>query len=128
MGRDTSAGRSRKAVASRRRTQAPLLPEDRRQSTLDHPPTENRSAPRGSLLDPWEPEIDALLARYPLLSAARFMDVSSGQEVSHCSGQDCDGPFGNSCRSFGSRKNAHQGNGENTRQRMQSIDRRSRIL
>ena len=40
---------------------------------MDHPPNEKRSAPRGSLLDPWKPKIDALLARYPQLSAARVM-------------------------------------------------------
>ena len=41
---------------------------------MDHPPDERRSAPRGSLLDPWKPKIDALLSRYPQLSAARVME------------------------------------------------------
>ena len=42
--------------------------------SMDHPPDEKRSAPRGSLLDPYKPKIDALLARYPQLSAARVME------------------------------------------------------
>jgi transposase len=41
---------------------------------MDHPPVEKRSAPRGSLLDPYKPKMDALLARYPQLSAARVME------------------------------------------------------
>lgn len=43
---------------------------------MDHPPDEKRSAPRGSLLDPRKPKIDAIIARYPQLSA------------SACSGRD----------------------------------------
>ena len=49
---------------------------------MDHPPDEKRSAPRGSLLDPWKPKIDALLARYPQLSAARVMEeIRRGSEA-----------------------------------------------
>ena len=41
---------------------------------MDHPPDEKRGPARGSLLDPWKPKIDALLARYPQLSATRVME------------------------------------------------------
>ena len=41
---------------------------------MDHPPDEKRRAPRGSVLDPYKSKIDALLARYPQLSAARVME------------------------------------------------------
>jgi transposase len=41
---------------------------------MDRPPAEKRSAPRGSLLDPYKPKIDAIMARYPQLSAARVME------------------------------------------------------
>jgi transposase len=62
---------SRRAVAQRLnccfRTVAKAL-------AMDHPPAEKRSAPRGSLLDPYKPKIDALMARYPQLSAARVME------------------------------------------------------
>ena len=62
---------SRRAVAQRLRccfrTVAKAL-------SMDHPPNEKRSAPRGSLLDPYKPKIDALLTRYPQLSAARVME------------------------------------------------------
>ena len=62
---------SRRAVAQRLRccfrTVAKAL-------SMDHPPHEKRSAPRGSLLDPYKPKIDALLTRYPQLSAARVLE------------------------------------------------------
>lgn len=41
---------------------------------MDQPPAEKRSAPRGSILDPYKPKIDALMARYPQLSAARVLE------------------------------------------------------
>ncbi len=41
---------------------------------MDRPPDESRGPVRGSLLDPWKPQIDALLGRYPELSAARVLE------------------------------------------------------
>jgi len=62
---------SRRAIARRlgccQRTVARAL-------RLNQPPDEKRGPPRGSLLDPWKPKIDALLARYPELSAARVQE------------------------------------------------------
>ncbi len=43
---------------------------------LDKPPS-NRRAPRRGLLDPFHPKIDALLARYPNLSAVRIQEEIS---------------------------------------------------
>ena len=43
---------------------------------LDQPPS-NRRAPRRGLLDPFHPKIDALLARYPNLSAVRIQEEIS---------------------------------------------------
>lgn len=62
---------SRRAVAKRlrccQRTVAKAL-------RMDHPPNEKRSAPRGSLLDPYKPKINELIARHPQLSATRVME------------------------------------------------------
>ena len=41
---------------------------------MDHPPDEQHGPKRGSILDPYKPKIDALLARYPQLSAARVLE------------------------------------------------------
>lgn len=41
---------------------------------MDRPPDETRGPRRGSLLDPHKPKIDALLARYPELSAIRVLE------------------------------------------------------
>jgi transposase len=41
---------------------------------MERPPEENRGPLRGSLLDPWKPRIDALMLRYPELSAARVLE------------------------------------------------------
>ena len=41
---------------------------------MDHPPDEKRRLPRASLIDPWKPKIDAILTRYPDLSAARILE------------------------------------------------------
>jgi transposase len=42
--------------------------------TREQPPDETRRAPRGSILDPHKPKIDALLAKYPTLSAVRVLE------------------------------------------------------
>jgi transposase len=42
--------------------------------TMDHPPDETRRSRRGSLLDPYKPKIDDLIARYPQLSAVRVLE------------------------------------------------------
>jgi len=41
---------------------------------LTQPPDENRRAARGSILDPFKSKIDALLAKYPDLSAVRLLE------------------------------------------------------
>jgi transposase len=41
---------------------------------MEHPPDENCRPRRGSLLDPFKPKIDALLAKYPELSAVRVLE------------------------------------------------------
>jgi transposase len=41
---------------------------------LAQPPDETRRAPRGSLLDPHKPRIDALIVKYPELSAVRVLE------------------------------------------------------
>jgi transposase len=49
--------------------------------TLEHPPDGSRRAPRGSILDPHKPKIDALIARYPELSAVRVLEeIRKGPE------------------------------------------------
>ena len=42
--------------------------------TLEHPPDETRRPQRGSILDPHKPPIDALIAKYPELSAVRVLE------------------------------------------------------
>jgi transposase len=50
--------------------------------TLEHPPDETRRAPRGSILDPYKPKIDALIAKYPELSAVRVLEeIRKGPEA-----------------------------------------------
>jgi transposase len=41
---------------------------------MDHPPDEAQGPRRGSILDPHKPKIDALLAKYPELSAVRLLE------------------------------------------------------
>jgi len=41
---------------------------------MERPPEEHRGPVRGSVLDPWKPKIDALVLRYPELSAARVLE------------------------------------------------------
>jgi transposase len=41
---------------------------------MDRPPDETCRAQRGSILDPFKPKIDALLAKYPQLSAIRVLE------------------------------------------------------
>jgi len=41
---------------------------------MDRPPDETCRPPRGSILDPFKPKIDALLAKYPELSAVRVLE------------------------------------------------------
>lgn len=53
----------------------------RRALSLQQPPQEARREPRGSLLDPHKPRIDALLAKYPDLSAVRILEeIRKGPE------------------------------------------------
>lgn len=42
--------------------------------TMPHPPDESSRPRRGSILDPHTPKIDALIAKYPELSAARVLE------------------------------------------------------
>ncbi len=62
---------SQRAIALRlgccRRTVAKAL-------GMERPPEEHRGPVRGSVLDPWKPKIDALVLRYPELSAARVLE------------------------------------------------------
>jgi transposase len=49
--------------------------------TMQHPPDETRRAPRSSILDPHKPKIDALIAKYPELSAVRVLEeIRKGPE------------------------------------------------
>ena len=41
---------------------------------MEQPPDETQRARRGSILDPYKPKIDALIAKYPDLSAARVLE------------------------------------------------------
>ena len=41
---------------------------------MEHPPDETRRPRRGSLLDPYKPKIDDLVAKYPELSAVRVLE------------------------------------------------------
>ena len=41
---------------------------------MQQPPDETHRAPRGSILDPHKPKVDALIAKYPKLSAARVLE------------------------------------------------------
>ena len=48
---------------------------------LAQPPDENRRAARGSILDPFKSKIDALVAKYPDLSAVRVLEeIAKGPE------------------------------------------------
>jgi transposase len=62
---------SQRAIALRlgccRRTVAKAL-------GMERPPEEHRGPVRGSVLDPWKPKIDALVLRYPELSATRVLE------------------------------------------------------
>lgn len=42
--------------------------------SLDHPPDQTRRTRRGSCLDPYKPKINALVAKYPSLSAVRVLE------------------------------------------------------
>jgi transposase len=53
---------------------------------LTQPPDENRRAARGSILDPFKSKIDALLAKYPDLSAVRVLE-EIGKEPAGYEGQ-----------------------------------------
>ena len=41
---------------------------------MEQPPNETSRPRRGSILDPYKPKIDALIAKYPVLSAARVLE------------------------------------------------------
>lgn len=64
-------GLSRRAIARRlgccQKTVKAALARER-------PPDETRRPPRGSVLDPYKPKIDALVAKYPNLSAVRVLE------------------------------------------------------
>ena len=48
---------------------------------MPHPPDETSRPPRGSILDTYKPKIDALIARYPQLSAVRVLEeIRKGPE------------------------------------------------
>lgn len=48
---------------------------------MEHPPNEASRPARGSILDPYKPRIDALLAKYPELSAVRVLEeIRKGPE------------------------------------------------
>ena len=48
---------------------------------MPHPPDETRRPPRGSILDPHKPKMDALIAKYPTLSAVRVLEeIRKGPE------------------------------------------------
>ena len=48
---------------------------------MPQPPDETRRPPRGSILDPHKPKIDALIAKYPQLSAVRVLEeIRKGPE------------------------------------------------
>ena len=50
--------------------------------TMPHPPDETRRPQRGSILDPHKPKIDALIAKYPDLSAVRVLEeIRKGPEA-----------------------------------------------
>ena len=42
--------------------------------SMPHPPDETRRSTRGSILDPYKPKIDALIAKYSELSAVRVLE------------------------------------------------------
>jgi transposase len=49
--------------------------------TMEQPPDEKRRPPRGSILDTHKPKIDALIAKYPQLSAVRVLEeIRKGPE------------------------------------------------
>lgn len=49
--------------------------------TMDGPPNEKSRSPRGSILDPYKAKIDALIAKYPQLSAVRVLEeIRKGPE------------------------------------------------
>lgn len=53
----------------------------RRALALERPPDETLRAPRGSLLDPYKAKIDALVAKYPQLTAVRVLEeIRKGPE------------------------------------------------
>lgn len=62
---------SQRAIAERCRCSARTVKKALAQT---QPPLENQRPARGSLLDPFKPKIDALLARYPELSAVRVRE------------------------------------------------------
>jgi transposase len=48
---------------------------------MEQPPTQASPKPRHSILDPYRPQIDALVAKYPELSAVRVLEqISKGDE------------------------------------------------
>ena len=48
---------------------------------MEQPPDEKRRLPRGSILDDYKAKIDALIAKYPELSAVRVLEeIRKGPE------------------------------------------------
>jgi len=71
-------GLSRRAIARRLRCCERTV---KKALAMERPPDEARAPARGSLLDPHTPKIDALIAKYPELSAVRVLEeIRKGPE------------------------------------------------
>ena len=68
-------GLSQRAIAQRLHCSRRTV---KRALAMDQPPATAARLARGSLLDPYRPQIDALLAKYPELSAVRILEEIAG--------------------------------------------------
>jgi transposase len=64
-------GLSQRAIVSRLRCCWRTV---KRALAMEQPPDESKRSPRGSILDPYKPKIDDLVAKYPDLSAVRVLE------------------------------------------------------
>ena len=81
LGGDPPFARSGALVSGGNRPSSPLFPPHVRKALSMASPPVPKPGPRGGILDRYRPQIDALLAKYPGLSAVRVKEeISRGEE------------------------------------------------
>ncbi len=71
-------GLSQRAIARRLRCCQKTV---KKALAMENPPDEARAPERGSLLDRYKPQVDAIIAKYPELSAVRILEkIRKGPE------------------------------------------------